>query len=137
MAFTHGKDAALKVSDSASTLTDVSSYLKSTGLPRQADVAETSTLGSTNKTYIPGLLDGTIPLEGQWDPTIDGILAGIVGGTAGAFSYYPAGTATGSVIYSGSAICTSYEITTGVDDVAQFSAEFQISIASGVTRGTV
>ena len=135
MAFSHGSRAVLKISDSASTLTDVSAYLTSAGLGNTADLAETSTLNTTSKQYIAGLKDGSFSLEGNFDPTADSVLSGVLGGTADDFEYYPAGTATGAPKYSGSGFLVSYDITTGVDDAAKFSAEYQVT--GGVTRGTV
>lgn len=135
MAFTHGSRAVLKISSAASALTDVSAYLSSAGLSNVADVAETSTLNSTAKQYIGGLKDGSFPLEGNFEPTADALLSGVLGGTADDFEYYPAGTATGSPKYTGSGFLVSYEITTAVDDAAKFSAEYQVT--GGITRGTV
>lgn len=135
MAFTHGSKASFQVDDTTATLRDLSSYLKSAGLARSADTAETSALGTTSKTYIPGLLDATISIEGQFDPTVDGYLSGLLGfATPVDFEYYPAGTPVGATKpkFTGTVILTSYEVTSGVDDVAMISGEFQVSGA--VTR---
>lgn len=133
MATAHGSKANLKIGDSGAVLRDFSAYLTSTGLPRSADAAETSTLGSTSKSYIPGLKDGTIPLEGLLDPTYDGYLSGILGLTARAFEYCPQGAGvTGTPKYAGNCVLTSYEITTDVGDVGSFTAEAQIT--GDVTR---
>lgn len=132
MSFSHGSKAVLKISDSGNTLRDVSAYLTDAGSPFTADVAEVTALGNLNKAYIPGLKDGKISLSGSWDPTVDGYIYGVLGGTAAPFEYYPAGTATTNVKYSGSAICTTYDVTSTVSDANKFSAEFQISGA--VTR---
>jgi hypothetical protein len=133
MAFDHGSKAYLGVDDSGDTLRDLSAYLTSTGLPQSADTAEVSTLGNTSKSYVPGLKDATIPLEGPWDPTVDGYLSGILA-TERDFEYGPQGNTGGYVKYSGRAILTSYEVGTGVDDAGTFSAELQVT--DGVTRGT-
>lgn len=137
MAFSHGSRAALFLADSGGVSRDISAYLNSTGITQTVDTAEVTTLGDTAKDYIPGLKDGTFPLEGKFDPTLDGYLSGIVGVnvTPRAFIYYPAGTATGQPTYSGSAILTSYDIGTSVDDAATVSGELQVT--GGATRGTV
>ena len=132
MAFSHGSKAVLKITDSGSTLRDVSAYLTSAGSPFSADVAEVTALSNTNKAYIPGLKDGKFSLAGSWDPTVDGYIYGVLGGTAAPFEYYPAGTASGNVKYSGSAICTSFDVSSDVGDANKFTSEFQISGA--VTR---
>ena len=97
MAFSHGKAAVFKIDDVGGTLRDVSTYLSSTGLQRQVDLVDVSTLGDTYHDYILGLIDGTFPLEGNWDPTVDGYLSGLLGATvAGDFEYYPAGEPVGA-----------------------------------------
>lgn len=130
MAFSHGSKAIFKVTDSGATLRDISTYLTSTGLQRLADMAETSTLGTTAKSYIPGMTDGTIPLEGNFDPTVDGYLSGVLGySTALSFEYYPAGEPVGATKpkYSGSCWLASYDIETGTDDKAGISGELQLT----------
>lgn len=133
MAFSHGSAAVFKVQDSGSSTRDLSAYLQSDGISRSADVAETTVHGLTAKTYIPGLKDGTIPIEGGFDPTVDGYLEGILG-MSRAFEYYPAGEPVGVTKpkYTGSCILTSYEVEAPVDDKVSFSGEFQITGA--VTR---
>ncbi len=135
MAAAHGSKANLKIQDSGGVLRDLSAYLTSTGLPRSADMAEVSTLGLTSKAYIPGLKDGTIPLEGPIDPTVDGYLAGILGLATAArtFEYCPQGAGVaGTPKYAGTCWLSSYEQTTGVDDAGTFTAEAQIT--GDVTR---
>lgn len=135
MAFSHGSAAVFKVTDSGSTLRDLSTYLKSDGLSFSGDTAETTTHGATAKTYIPGLVGGNFSLEGLFDPTVDGYLAGLRGLTT-TFEYYPAGTPVGVTKpkYSGSCILTAYDLSGDVGDAMSWSAEFQITGA--VTRAT-
>lgn len=135
MAAAHGSKAVFTVQDSGSVVRDLSAYLTSAGMPRSGDTSEVTTLGSSAKSYIPGLVDGTIPIEGPFDGTVDGYLSGLLGyATARAFVYQPQGTTTGLPKYTGTCILTSYEPTTPVDDAGTFSAEFQITGA--VTRTT-
>ena len=133
--FFHGKDAAVWITDSASTERDFTSYTTSVGIPVSVDTAEVSTLGDDDKVYVTGLRDRTISLEGQWDATVDGYLNGLLGGTPRPWKVFPAGSTTGRPYYSGSAILTKYEVKAGVGDALGFSAEFQNS--NTVTRGTV
>lgn len=127
----HGSKAYFSITDSGSTVRDLSAFLTSSGMPASADTAEVTTGGSTSKKYIPGLKDGTIPIEGPWDAVVDGYLWGILG-MERAFQYRPAGTGTGLVQYAGQAILQSYEPDTPVDDAGSFSGEFQIT--GDVTR---
>ncbi len=130
MAFTHGSKAIFKLTDAAATLRDISTYVTSTGLSRLADMAEVSTLGTTAKQYVPGLTDATVPLEGPFDPTVDGYLNGLLGfATAVAFEYYPAGEPVGATKpkYTGNVYLTTYDLETGMDDAAQWTGELQLT----------
>lgn len=132
--FRHGKAAVFKVDDSGGTLRDISNTLNSVTFPREAEVLETTSFGSSDRTYIVGFKNGTISIEGSFDATVDGYLAGILGQDATvSFEYGPEGSTSTYTKYTGEAILTSYETSAGVGDIVAFSAEFQISGA--VTRG--
>lgn len=129
MTATHGSAAVLKIADAGATLRDFTAYIESSGLPRTVDPVEVTTLGSVQKSYIPGLKDGTIPLSGFWDATYDGYLDGILRKTT-TFEYYPAGSSGGAgtnVKYAGSGVLTKYDITSPVNDAVKFDAELQQS----------
>lgn len=135
MAFVHGKSAVFKLDDSGGTLRDLSAYLDDVSMPRSIETAETTTFGSSAKTYITGLTDATISISGKFDSTADGYLAGVVGAAALLdWEYGPEGSTAGKVKYSGTAILTSYEIGATVGDAVTASAELQISGA--ITRNT-
>lgn len=133
MAFTHGKDLVFSIDDSGGTLREITSYLTSVDFPRTVDTAETTVAGVSSKTYVAGYKDATISLEGKYDPTVDGYLAGILGLT-GSFEYGPAGDTAGQIKYSGECICTEYNPPTSTDSEATWSASFQVT--GDVTRGT-
>jgi hypothetical protein len=135
MAFVHGKNSVFKLDNSGGSLTDISTYVNNVDFPETADVAETSTLGSSNKSFVVGLKDATIGLAGLWDATADAIFGAVVGQTATlSFEYSPEGTSSGKVKYTGEAILTNYAISSPVGDVVGYSADLQVSGA--VTRGT-
>ncbi len=131
MAFTHGKNAKFTVQDAGGTSRDISTYLTSAGTNRSADLAEASTFQTTYKQFVAGLIDAKIPIEGQFDPTVDGYLTGILQ-LARNFDYRPAGDGTGNISLTGSCILTSYEINTSLDGPATISGEFQVTGA--ITR---
>lgn len=141
MAFKHGRNARFDLDDSTNTLRNISTYLEDVTFSPSADTAETSAIGSTAKTYVAGLTDGTISLSGMFDPTADGYLQGILGNdsiTGGGlpdWEYHPHGTGSGNIKYSGKGILTSYEVSAGVGDMVSFTAEIQISGA--VTRAVL
>ena len=126
MAVMHGKNAKLYFRTGA-TMRDLSSYLTKGGIARKADVAEVSPLGTNDKQFLNGMREGTLALDGYFDPTVDGWLAGEFGGTAEAFRYFPQGSATGRVYYSGSAILTSYNVDTDTGDVGKITGELQVT----------
>ena len=133
--FRHGKAAVFKIDDSGGTLRNISDALNSISFPREAEVLETTSFGSSDRTYIVGFKNATISIEGSFDATYDGYLAGALGQDATlSFEYGPEGSTSTQVKYTGECILTSYESTAGVGDVVSVSAEFQITGA--VTRGT-
>ncbi|BAQ84729.1 Phage minor tail protein 2 [uncultured Mediterranean phage uvMED] len=135
MAFVHGKSSVFKLDNASGSLTDISAFVNNVDFPETADVAETSVLGASNKTYIVGLKDATISLSGLFDATADAIFGAVVGQTATlSFEYSPEGTATGKIKYTGECILTNYAMSSPVGDVVAYSADLQVSGA--VTRGT-
>jgi len=135
MAFVHGSVGVFQLGTAATpgTPTAISAFLTSVNAPFSVDTAETTTLGATAKSYLAGLEDSTISIEGKFHVTIDAHLNGIRRLANIAFVYGPAGSAVGSPRYSGTCMLTSYNPEGGVDDVASFSAEFQVTGA--VLRG--
>jgi predicted secreted protein len=132
MAFNHGKDTVFYLGNYTATLTSITAYCDSTDVPFSADVAETTTFGKTQKDYVAGLKDGTISIEGPWDSTINAILASAWGASK-EFAYGPAGSAGGSVKFSGSAICTAFNVNTNLSGAARYSASFQQNGTASIT----
>ena len=135
MAFVHGKDSVFKLDNASGSLTDISAFVNNVDFPETADVAETSVLGASNKTYLAGLKDATIGLTGFFDATADAIFGAVIGQSATlSFEYSPEGTASGKIKYSGECILTNYALSSPVGDVVAYSGDLQVSGA--VTRGT-
>ena len=133
--FRHGKSTVFKVDNAAGTLTDISNTLTDVGFPQSVDTAETSTFGSSAKSYVVGLTDSTLSISGNFDATVDAHLAAVLGQAATlSFEYGPEGSTAGFVKYTGECILTSYEKSGAIGDVVSYSAEFQVSGA--ITRGT-
>jgi len=133
--FRHGKSAVFKVDNSGGTLTDISNTLNSVSFPRDAEVLETTSFGSSDRSYIVGFKNATISVEGSFDATVDAHLAGILGQDASvSFEYGPEGSTSTFTKYTGECILTAYETAAGVGDIVNYSAEFQITGA--VTRGS-
>ena len=133
--FRHGKSTVFKVDNSSGTLTNISDTLTDVSFPQSVDTAETSTFGSSAKSYVVGLTDSTVSVSGNFDATVDAHLAGILGQAASvSFEYGPEGSTNGFVKYTGECFLTSYEKSGAIGDVVSYSAEFQVTGA--ITRGT-
>lgn len=77
MPFSHGSRQKLYLNGR-----DIAAFLHSIEVTRASDTAETSTLGTTDKTYIPGLTDSKLTSEGYFDgaaAAIDEILSSLIG----------------------------------------------------------
>jgi hypothetical protein len=132
--FRHGKAASFKVDNAAGSLTDISNTLNSVSFPREAETLETTSFGSSDRTYVVGFKNQTISIEGSFDATVDTHLAAVLGQEASlSFEYGPEGTTSTYTKYTGECLMTSYETSAGIGDIVSFSAEFQITGA--VTRG--
>lgn len=135
MAFVHGKSAVFKLDNASGSLVDYSAFLDDISFPRSIETAETTTFGSSAKSYITGLTDATISLSGKFDATADSTIAAVVGQSATlTFEYGPEGSSSGKVKYTGECILTSYEVGATVGDAVTASVELQVSGA--ITRTT-
>ena len=133
--FRHGKSTVFKVDNSGGSLTDISNTLTDVSFPQSVDTAETSTFGSSAKSYVVGLTDSTLSVSGNFDATVDAHLAAVLGQAASlSFEYGPEGSTAGYVKYTGEAYLTSYEKSGAIGDVVSYSAEFQVT--GSITRGT-
>lgn len=138
-----GMQARLYLQDSSSTWQDFSQYATSDALKQKFDTIEVTVKRDSAgnvigaKQYIPGLSDATIDLEGPWDPSLDGIIAGIIQKVTG-FRYLPAGNsgpAGTNVRYSGQAIVTAYEIDAPVN--GEVKAKISLQVTGAITRDLV
>lgn len=132
MAFVHGKDTAVLFN-----ATDLSTYLSSLSTARSQELADTTTFGASAKTFISGFGDGTITAEGYWDGTaaaVDAVFAASIADATGTpiLTVSRNGMdAPGDIAELAQVKHTSYEISSGINDVTSVSAEFQ---ATGAIR---
>lgn len=119
----------------------LSDFLNTASFSGNRDSAETTTFKKKARTYVPGLKDTTLNMEGIFDGdlnAVDQILAAALGANGGLFSYFPMGSElAGNLAYTLDTVITTYEVTTDVGDVAQISAEFQGGIQGRFIRGVV
>ncbi len=131
--FNAGKYSVFKLDNAAGSLQTLTTYITSIDFSESLDELETTTLGSTNKSFVIGFGDCEIDLEGIWDPTLDGIMsllsAGFRGGTvtSASFEYGPAGSTSGKVKVYGECVLTEYTRPTEVGDLATWSAKLHVT----------
>ncbi len=137
----HGKDSYFSIEDSAaSTLRNISPYVTSVDFNQENDTHDTTTYGAEGHTFLVGLTNGTIVVNGLWDKTastgsntVIQSLVGLDAVTVG-FEYGPEGNTGTNVKYSGECVLESYSQSAPVADLVSFTATFRIS--GSVTQGT-
>ena len=124
MAFRHGKSAAVLYN-----AYDLSTYYNSGDVSHDLDVADTSTYGSTAKTFIVGLRDGKVSLSGLWDGSlnaVDEVLSTVLGAEASdVVTFCPEGNVLGRRAYSMLVKQATYKITAPVTDAVKISTDLQ------------
>jgi hypothetical protein len=140
MAFVHGKGTSVLLN-----AFDVSAFLNSADQTISVETAETTCFGSSSKSYVVGLRDGTVSVGGYFDGAanaVDSVLSTAIGSTASSvLSIADEGLTIGNRCLVAQAIDTSYQITGAVGDAVSVSAEFQVegtgTGGSGAYRGVV
>tara|TARA_R100000655_G_scaffold99933_1_gene144124 strand:+ start:24538 stop:25254 length:717 start_codon:yes stop_codon:yes gene_type:complete len=120
VAFVHGKDVVIYVNAS-----NYSTYFNNADSTQTADIAETTTFGNSNKTYVPGEKDGTISLGGLFDATSDGVLQPLLGGADFNLVIGLDGVATGDRNTFGKGNISNYAVSSPVGDVVATSIDVQ------------
>lgn len=133
--FRHGKSAYFAMDNESGSITDISAYAEDISFSQSLETAETTTFGSSAKSYLTGLSDATISVSGKFDATLDATINALQGalsaGTTASVSWaYRANNgavATSNPEYQGEALITSYEVSASVGDVITFSLELQVT----------
>lgn len=134
MSFSHGKNTAVLVDKY-----NVSTYLNEVSSSMSIETADTTTFGTSAKTYISGQNDATISFSGLYDGAANAI-AEIFEAIISNDSTPPiticadGGLAVGNKATLAQAKQTSYEISAPVADIVSLSGEFQVT---GGLRGGV
>jgi hypothetical protein len=125
MAFKQGRFSEIVVSG-----IDMSAYLDTIEMSREAELHETTTFTKTSKTWLPGLQDGTVDIAGKYDPSNSGpaqLLPSLMSqAQAVPVKYYPGGKALNQAIRIFNAFVVSYNESSPVGDVVAFNASLQI-----------
>lgn len=132
MPFIHGKGASV-----LHGAYDLSSYLNDGSVATSVETAETTAFGSSAKTYITGLNDGTMSASGMFDGAanaVDEILTASIGSdTLSPVSFFPAGYANGARVSLLQAKTTSYNVSAPVGDVVSVTYDAQAD--GGIDHG--
>jgi predicted secreted protein len=123
--------AKFDVGGSATTIASVISFT----LTNTGDVIETSAMGNTARTYVPGLTNATASMSLYF---VDGdsaqaALQSAPGSAAATIELYPSGETTGQKL-SGEMIVTSFEISAANDGAVTAEVSGQITGAVTVTN---
>ena len=133
--FIHGKSTGLLLDQF-----DLSTYFNSLDIAQSVDTAETTSFGTSSKSYIVGLHDATVSMSGMYsqDATTgeDVVLSTALGATTTPIitAIFSTGT-IGNRCVLGRVHETSYSISSPVADVVSVSADFNAS-TDGVTNQT-
>lgn len=135
-AFTHGKNAGVKLDNGAGSLTDITAYADSASMDRLRELGDTTVFGNNDKTFVAGLRETSFSLGGKFDPAVDAILNDDIQDNTNTktIEYGPEGTGTGKVKYSVECWVKSYKVDAKHGDTVPWSAELMGTGA--VTRGT-
>ena len=134
MAIPHGKYCKVLCDEY-----DLSSYFRQATTRNMVEPGETTTFGVTGsaKTYVTGLNDGGIDVDGLFDGAalaVDAYFGTIFGSsTDRVISVAPNGVTIGNRVWQAGCIAVNYEVDAPVADVVSVSASFQAD--GGVTSG--
>jgi hypothetical protein len=121
--FRHGKSTVVLLNGY-----DMSAYLNEATQTFSLETGETTTFGSSDKTYVAGLGDGTISCSGLFDGAAnasDPVIRGELGEEDNTFTVLPEGATAGRTSILANGQITSYEVSSPVSDVVSISAEIQ------------
>jgi hypothetical protein len=132
MAFIHGKGTAVLFNGH-----NLSGFFNDAGANRSVETAETTVFGKNSKTYIVGLMDGTISLSGLFDGAanaVDAVIQATLGTeNSGVTTLLYNGATAGNRVQMAITETTSYDISAPVGDVVSATAELQAD--EGIDNG--
>lgn len=122
MAFAHGKDSSFKLDNAGGVLTDLGAYVTNVQVPKQIAMADTTTIGDSDASQIPGIKSGTITVTALSDPALITHLNGIYGLAAtSSYEWGPHGTTNGLPRIFGECRLRQWTPASGVGNAAQLN----------------
>lgn len=130
MAFSHGKNAVLKLNS-----TDVSQYLESVEMNLDVDTDDIRALNTTFATAVAGLISGALNAGAAYDPALaTTIWSAMTNGTAISWEYGPQGSTAGKDKYSGNCLINRWTVSTGTR--GKGTANFTAKTVGTIVKGT-
>ena len=131
MSFVHGSQGRVYLNGF-----DLSSFFKNATSNEEIGAHDTTGLGGpTARTFMPGLVDATLSVEGLFSAavaavnTVDAVLSAATRDKgADVWAWLPSGDVDGAAGYSLLANVTTYEIESPVDDLVSVTAEAQSNV---------
>jgi hypothetical protein len=134
MATLHGKNSVVLFKQF-----NLTGYFNSADTSATVETAESTTFGSSAKSYIVGLRDGTISLQGLFDGAADAVDEVIRGTLASEtdpiLTFAPKAAAIGDKCQMAAVKSVNYSISSPVADVVSITADFQCS--GGLDHGVI
>ena len=133
------RNACLGVDDNTGASISVSGRTNTVALSWTSESPEVTAFTETTRSRVPGgLLDWEITADIWYDEAssqVDSIFSGLMGGSGTKVYFGPAGSTSGGVKYSGSAVLTEYSMNFAVADAGTANVAFSARSGS-LTRGT-
>ena len=130
MAFKHGSKAAVWYGG-----LNMSPYLTSAALSRAVEVSDVTTLGSTWRSFLPGLQTGTYDFEGKYDPGVTQLETDFAAQTEAVLTVCPGGSAVGDLARLVPSLSTSWGQSSVIDDAVGVS--WGVTGADAIAFGTL
>jgi len=115
----HGNEGTVKVA------TDAIAEVMDWSYEETVDLAEKTAMGDTNKTYLPGHVDGGGSISCNWDETDTNGQGALTIGASVTLNLYPEGAATGDSYYTGTALVESVSHEGAKDDIVKSTFSFK------------
>lgn len=128
MAFAHGKDSVLLITDAAGAEQDISKYFDNIPAEVSRTMSEVTAFKDQGQRFIPGLQGASFDIGGHFDPAIHTILSALFAKNDAPTQlvYGPAGNATGRPKMSLSCWVASYNVTAAVGEKVSISSTIQM-----------
>ena len=109
---------------------DLTGFYRKQSSDLTREVAESTVFNLADKTYLPGVRDASLSLEGIFDGAVDGIEQVLLAALAAdptIVAICPQGDALGNVAHGFSSLATKYAIDSSKDDIVSLANELQSS----------